>query len=157
MEALQDNLGFFYYKEKPQGFSLCISPTEFFCLKPNKRKFIKDNIMVVSGNYLVYSKHSDRYYLRTIHEYTDPYKQSLLMQYIDDRRLYLQYAPESRTNISAHYTQLNLKYGAFVRHNELTLELEAIEKDMKFDEGVKSQVKRIQIELNNLLKHNKRV
>lgn len=152
-ERLKTDLGIEYYLIKPHTFKVCVSPTEFFCLKPNKRKFVKDNIAVVKGEYLVYSPHTSRYYYRVVHDYTNPYEQSSLMSLINQRRVYIQYSPESRTNISAHYKQLGLKYGAFVRHNELTLELEEWENNHRYEKGFNSHVRRITQELLKLKNH----
>lgn len=156
MTILTDSLGFKYYKDKPKEFHLVTSPTEFLCLKDGKRKFCKDNVEVVCGEYLVFSPHSGNYYVRTIHPDSSPLTQSVLMQMIADRRISIQYSPETRTKISTHFNASGLTYTAFVRVNELLLELDELEATIKYDEGYKSHVQRVKKEIEYLTKNNQK-
>lgn len=151
MDILTDNLGFKYYLEKPKGFKQCISPVEFYCLKERKKKFSDDNIEMVEGQYLAFSPKTRKYYIRDIKPYTNPYA---LENLIKEGRIWIQYSPETRTKISVYFTSLGLNYKAFVRYNELLLEMEDLENSpVRYEGGFKSNIQRIKGEINYLLKH----
>lgn len=133
-----DDLGFAYYELPPKGFVLVTSPSEFFTLKQGKRKWIKDNIELVTGEILVYSAHLGRYYLRTIKEYHNPYEMVTLMNMIKSGRVHIKYSPETVAKIKAQFLNTDMTYNSMVMSNELSIELEALgTKNM--DDGIKSR------------------
>ena len=154
MELLYDDLGFAYYEAIPDGYNIVISPSEFFCLKQGKRKFIMENIDVVDGcSMVVYSPHSGRYYLRTIHPYTSPYEQSALMEIIRKKRVFIKYTPEIRAEINKQYQREKIHYASLVVINELTIELDYHAKWGKFRDDRYSNRARIELDIERLSKN----
>ena len=132
MEINQNEVGFFYFSDKPKGYTVVLSPAEFFVLKDRKEKFIKDNIdLVVGCDYLVYSPDTGRYYSRVVHEHTSPYEQTALMEHINKKHIFILYKKEYRDKIIKQYKSCGLTYMAMVKTNEIIYELNEIEKHDK--------------------------
>ena len=154
MELLYDEIGFPYYNELSKDFKLVTSPSEFLCLKPNKRKFISENVEVVEGSeYVVYSPHSGRYYLRTVFPYTNPFEQSALMEIIRKKRVHIKYTPDIRKRINIQYQREKIHYASLVVINELVLELDFHEKWGKFRDDRYSNTARLTADIERLSKN----
>jgi hypothetical protein len=151
---LKDDLGFEYYETKPKEFKMVTSPSEFLCLKPNKRKFTEENTEVVVGSeYVVYSPHSGRYYLRRVHEYSNPFSQSALLGVIRKGRVFIKYTPEIRKQINVQYQREKVHYSSLVIINELIYELDFHEKWGKFRDDRYSNRARIEGDIERLSKN----
>lgn len=154
MEIKNDDLGFGYFNEIPKGFKLVTSPSEFLCLKQGKRKFTSENTEIVDGSeYIVYSLHSGRYYLRTVRSYTNPFEQSALMKVIRDGRVHVKYTPEIRARINQQYQREQIHYASLVVINELILELDYHEKWGKFRDDRYSNRARLEGTISQLSKN----
>lgn len=125
MKINQDSLGF-YYTDFPHGYRKVISWSEFYMLKPKQRKFIEGNIeLVVGGEYLIYSFFSIRYYMRRIHEHLNIRWYDKL---IKEGQMYIKYTKEQQEIIKSAYEKTDITYNAFVKLNELTYELDSVNK-----------------------------
>ena len=157
MQIKTDEIGFQYFPELPTGFKTVRSPSEFYVLKHGKRKFIRENIdIAIGGEILVYSEHSARYYLRKVNEWTDPYESTALTNLINKGRVYIKYPPEIKSLIQKQYTSSGLVYESMININDLTLQLEYLEKYGKYEGGFLSHKKRMEEDIKRL-SLNKRI
>jgi len=154
METKHDDLGFEYYESIPKGYVLVTSPSEFLCLKQGKRKFTEENTEVVSeSTMVVYSPHSGRYYIRKVHPWSDPFKQSALMDIINKRRVHILYGDEARKRIAAQYKREGIHYASLVLINEWVYELDYHERWGKFRADKFSNKERILKDIERLSKN----
>ena len=154
MELLHDEIGFPYYNELSKEFKLVTSPSEFLCLKLNKRKFTGENTEVVEGSeYVVYSPHSGRYYLRTVFFHTNPFEQTALMEIIRKLRVHIKYTPEIRNRINIQYQREGIHYASLVVINEFIMELDFHEKWGKFRDDRYSNTERLTQDIERLSKN----
>ena len=148
MDIKKDNLGFEYYESPPRGYVIVTSPAELFVLKQGKRKFIKDNVEVACGStLLVFSEYTGRYYIRKVHDATNPYEQTTLMSLVKQRKLHILYDLDNKAKISQQFNQCGLQYYSMVKHNELTYEFDELVLTQKYNPGFESKKRMIEQEL----------
>lgn len=158
MEIKQNTIGAYYYTSKPKGYTLVLSPSEFFVLKPKKEKFIKDNIELVIGcDYVAFSFYTGRYYTRKVHEYTNPYEQGILMEQIKKKQIFIKYTKDYRARILKQFKSCDLTYSAMVKTNELIYELNEIESHDRYRPDFQSVCEKLKGQLQWLSQQKKRV
>jgi len=157
MEIKQNELGQYYYTNRPKVFNPVISPSQFFVLKPNKKKWIKDNIELVCGcEYLVFSPNRERYYIRNVHVDTNPYELQGLMTQIKNQQIYIKYSDEYKKRITKQSNDCGLRYNAMVKLNEIAYELNEIETSDKYRPDFQSVCNKLNTQIEWLNKQKKK-
>jgi hypothetical protein len=76
-----------YFTELPEYFTKCIDFRDLYRLKPRKRNDTKDNLEIFTGmDILIHVASENRYYYRTLKEYSDMNK---LLKFFKDENLYI--------------------------------------------------------------------
>lgn len=149
-----DFLGLSYYDTLPKGAMKVSYLSEFFTLKQGKRKFVRDNIdLVIGSELLIESNTKSKYWVRIIKEWHNPLTSSSIASYLERRLLYIIYSKEVKEKLTAQFNNQPLTYNSWVRINDLTLDMELLETQDRFSEGVISKKKRIEDEINMLSKN----
>jgi hypothetical protein len=76
-----------YFQELPEHFTKCVDFRDMYRLKYRKRNDTKDNLEIATGmDILIHVASENRYYYRTLKEYSDMNK---LLKFFQDGNLYI--------------------------------------------------------------------
>lgn len=76
-----------YFNELPEHFTKCLDFRDLYKLKARKRNDTKDNLEIFLGmDILIHAKSENRYYYRTIKEYSN---MNNLLKFFKDGNLYI--------------------------------------------------------------------